>query len=64
MKDPIKELQMKLHKVIYKPVKKSDIPQQIPPFIDYDTIIKDMLKNLEKVLKSLKMMRRIYNYGR
>ena len=64
MKDPIKKLQMKLHKVIYKPVKKSDIPQQIPPFIDYDTIIKDMLKNLEKVLKSLKMMRRIYNYGR
>lgn len=61
MKDPIKELQMKLHKVIYKPVKKSDIPQQIPPFIDYDTIIKDMLKNLEDVLKSLKMMRRI-NY--
>ena len=46
MKDPIKELQMKLHKVIYKPVKKSDIPQQIPPFIDYDTIIKDMLKKL------------------
>ena len=39
MKDPIKKLQMKLHKVIYKPVKKSDIPQQIPPFIDYDTII-------------------------
>ena len=54
MKDPIKELQMKLHKVIYKPVKKSDIPQQIPPFIDYDTIIKDMLKKLRGRVKILK----------
>ena len=52
MKDPIKKLQMKLHKVIYKPVKKSDIPQQIPPFIDYDTIIKDipeLLAELETI---------------
>ena len=54
MKDPIKELQMKLHKVIYKPVKKSDIPQQIPPFIDYDTIIKDMLKKLRGRVKIFK----------
>ena len=54
MKDPIKEVQMKLHKVIYKPVKKSDIPQQIPPFIDYDTIIKDMLKKLRGRVKIFK----------
>ena len=54
MKDPIKELQMKLHKVIYKPVKKSDVPQQIPPFIDYDTIIKDMLKKLRGRVKIFK----------
>lgn len=54
MKDPIKELQMKLHKVIYKPVKKSDVPQQIPPFIDYDTIIKDMLKKLIESAKIFK----------
>ena len=54
MKDPIKKLQMKLHKVIYKPVKKSDIPQQIPPFIDYDTIIKDMLKKLIESAKIFK----------
>ena len=54
MEDPIKELQMKLHKVIYKPVKKSDIPQQIPPFIDYDTIIKDMLKKLRGRVKIFK----------
>ena len=54
MKDPIKELQLKLHKVIYKPVKKSDIPQQIPPFIDYDTIIKDMLKKLRGRVKIFK----------
>ena len=54
MKDPIKELQMKLHKVIYKPVKKSDIPQQIPPFIDYDTIIKNMLKKLRESAKIFK----------
>ena len=54
MKDQIKELQMKLHKVIYKPVKKSDIPQQIPPFIDYDTIIKDMLKKLRGRVKIFK----------
>ena len=54
MKDPIKELQMKLHKVIYKPVKKGDIPQQIPPFIDYDTIIKDMLKKLRGRVKIFK----------
>ena len=54
MKDPIKELQMKLHKVIYKPVKKSDIPQQIPPVIDYGTIIKDMLKKLRGRVKIFK----------
>ena len=54
MEDPIKELQMKLHKVIYKPVKKSDMPQQIPPFIDYDTIIKDMLKKLRGRVKIFK----------
>ena len=54
MKDPIKKLQMKLHKVIHKPVKKSDIPQQIPPFIDYDTIIKDMLKKLRESAKIFK----------
>ena len=54
MKDPIKKLQMKLHKVIYKPVKKSDIPQQIPAFIDYDTIIKDMLKQLRESAKIFK----------
>lgn len=55
MKDPIKKLQMKLHKVIYKPVKKNDLPQQIPPFIDYNTIKKDVVKNLQDIrLKYLK----------
>ena len=54
MKDPIKKIQMKLHKVIYKPVKKSDIPQQIPPFIDYNNIIKDMLKKLRESAKIFK----------
>ena len=37
-----------------KPVKKSDVPQQIPPFIDYDTIIKDMLKKLRESAKIFK----------
>ena len=54
MKDPIKKLQMKLHKVIYKTVKKRDILQQIPPFSDYDTIIKDMLKKLRESAKIFK----------
>lgn len=55
MKDPIKKLQMKLHKVIYKSVKKNDLPQQTPPFINYNTIKKDMVKNLQSIrLKSLK----------
>lgn len=49
MEDPIKKLQMKLHKVIYKPVKKSDIPQQIPPFIDYPYIRTKMLENIIRI---------------
>ena len=49
MQDPIKKLQMKLHKVIYKPVKKSDIPQQTPPFIDYPYIRTKMLENIIRI---------------